>query len=203
MTQEQENDEQNEDYENLVKEQADVIASFIEKYVTNRKDILFNFFNSTPGSSYLLAPGSSSTEYHDCHIGGLAKHSIQVFKNLMKMNKVFNGEYDSETILLVSLFHDIGKALNCDLEDFYVPEEEAWRRKKGFKYNYNHGSVYLTNNQRSVYLLGRLEIPVSPEEYQAILLNDGQYLESNKCYRQKETNLALLLHMADMMSTKQ
>ena len=51
-------------------------------------------------------------------------------------------------------------------------------------------------------MLQKHGIELTSDEHLAIRLNDGQYDETNKSYRMKEPELALLLHWADMWATK-
>ena len=66
-------------------------------------------------SDYFTAP--ASTQYHSCGIGGLADHSLSVYKILKAKNTNFKLEYTDETIAIVGLFHDICKV------DFYKKKE--------------------------------------------------------------------------------
>jgi hypothetical protein len=57
--------------------------------------------------------------------------------------------------------------------------------------------------EMSLFLLQHFGIQMSYEEWEAILLNDGQAVEANRSYSMNETPLALLIHQADRLSCQQ
>ncbi len=184
--------------EELVEKNVETINALIEKYGGERKEEISATLASA--ENFFLSPASSREDYHDAHIGGLAKHSIEVFFNLLKLDKVFAANLDKESMLIVALFHDFGKCQNSNYGNFYEPVEDDWKKKKGFSYELSYGSTWMTTRDRTVFLLSNSNLKLKPEEFQAILLNDGQYIEENKGYKMKESKLALLLHMADRMT---
>jgi hypothetical protein len=58
-------------------------------------------------TDFFIAP--SSTKYHDARDGGLLHHSLRVYDNLVRLNDVFIGDYDPDTLKIVGLLHDICK----------------------------------------------------------------------------------------------
>jgi hypothetical protein len=152
------------------------------------------------GTTYITAPASGKTSYHNCFDGGLAEHNLNVLANLLVLNETFEMGFSDETILVTALFHDIGKVLNTDKEPYYQVTTDKWKRDRGEKYQGVPGSTYLPTHQRSVWLLQSLNFHLTADEYQAILLNDGQYVQENRVYAMKEGNLARLVHMADMLA---
>lgn len=187
-----------EEIEEMVQANVDKINSFIEKYADKRADAISKAL--ADNEAYFLAPASAKEEYHDCHVGGLAKHSIEVFINLLKLDKVFNKGFDKESMLIVALFHDFGKCKNASGGDFYTPMEDSWKRKNGQLYDYDNGGVFMTTRDRTLFHIQKMGLDLTPEEFQAIMLNDGMYIEENKGYKNKECDLALLLHTADRMT---
>lgn len=59
-------------------------------------------------TDFFIAP--SSTKYHDARDGGLLHHSLMVYENLIRLNNVFEGNYNQDTLKIVGLLHDICKA---------------------------------------------------------------------------------------------
>ena len=62
---------------------------------------------------------------------------------------------------------------------------------------------------RALFLLQHFGISMSENEYIGLMLTDGLYEEANKSYyvsyspgRQLKTNIAYILHQADMMASK-
>lgn len=164
----------------------------------DRAQKLTELFEKIGAERYFTAPASSQEDYHNCFPGGLAEHNINVVNALFAIDEALGTNLNVESMCVVGLLHDIGKVMNTDFEDFYVVQDEKWKAEKGQTYTRSDGSIYFPTHQRSVWLLSEFGFKLSPEEYQAILLNDGQYLQENKSYAHKTCNLALLLHMADM-----
>lgn len=149
---------------------------------------------------YFTAPASSKEQFHNCFPGGLAQHNLNVVNSLIELDAIVDGGFDPETLCVVGILHDIGKVVNTDLVEFYSLETERWKIERGEIYSKNDGKVYLPTHQRTMWLITHFGFELSIEEYQAILLNDGQYLAENKAYANKECVLADLLHMADKIS---
>lgn len=180
----------------------ELIFKLIDKLPTGRKEKVKSMLNGPVGDIYFTAPASLREEYHSCFVGGLAQHSLNVVKYLRKLSDALcPGEYSSDTQIFVGLFHDLGKAGDGE-HDYYVPNPSDWHRSKGMLYEVNKDCAYMPTSERGLYLLQLYGIEVSPEEYLAIRLNDGQYDETNRNYRMKEPKLALLVHWADMWATK-
>ena len=106
------------------------------------------------------------------------------------------------------MHHDLGKV--GDLEhDYYVPNESEWHRKnQGAIYTHNKELQHMTVTDRAIFLLGHFKVPMSECEYIGLRLTDGMYEEANKSYyisyqpeRQLRSNIAYILHQADMMAT--
>ncbi len=151
----------------------------------------------------ITTPASSHVQYHSCYPGGLIQHSLRVYRNLKKLADSFLPSGLDETLILVSLLHDIGK-LGSMLEPYYIESTNQWRIDNlGECYTTNSNLTYLGTAQRSIFIINGLGIMLTEEEYQAILIHDGQYVEENKRYAHKETMLGLLLHQADMIACKQ
>jgi len=149
---------------------------------------------------YFTAPASGKNSYHSSYDGGLAVHNLNVLRNLVLLNEAFELGLSDESVCVVAFLHDIGKVVNSDNQPYYTPTEMRWKRERGENYDVNPGSVYFPTHQRSMWLLQKFGFTLNAEEYQAILLNDGQYLNENKAYAMRECTLARALHMADMLS---
>lgn len=149
-----------------------------------------------------LCPASGKKDYHLAEPGGLIKHSLNVLTNLMMICRTFEWEYSKDTLILVALFHDLGK-VGTDTEDYYVPAE-AWRAEKmGELYTINYKMQFMRVPERSLFLLQQHGIQLSLDETLAIRLHDGMSLEENRVYCMKEPRLAFALSMADYVSTRQ
>ena len=73
--------------------------------ITGRKGIedLITYLETT---DFYEAP--ASTRYHNSKPGGLLEHSLNVYRALKELNG-YCGLYDNETLVIVSLLHDICK----------------------------------------------------------------------------------------------
>lgn len=146
------------------------------------------------------APASSRFEFHNAFPGGFIDHSLRVMKHTVKLTEAWKVQVDPASLIMATLFHDWGK-VGTKEDDYYLPEESGWHRQRGKIYNKNP-KVKMPNAQLGLFVLSQFGVPLNEEEYCAILLNDGQYSESNREYGMKEPKLALLVHMADRWSSQ-
>ena len=191
--------------EKKIQETIDLVGQIIEARVsTTRKKKILEMLEGDYGVLYFTAPASSRDAYHYNWPGGLAQHSINVYKNLRKLNEAFDQKFSEESMVIVSLFHDIGKASTSELDKpFYSPQTEEWRLKRGWTHEFTPDPVYMPTHVRSIFVLQHFGIVLTPDEFTAIYLNDGQYADENKPYRLKECPLALMTHMADRIALEQ
>jgi hypothetical protein len=171
--------------------------------VDNSRGSMLRYVLSDLKLEYLLAPASSREDHHCCFPGGLVQHSLNVTSNLYKITKAMApGRWQEAELIFLGLVHDLGKC--GDGENlYYVPNPSDWHRNKGMLYEVNKKCAYMPIQERSLYLLQKYGITLSAEEYLAIRLHDGAYLEENKPYMQKEPDLAILIHWADHWSCAQ
>lgn len=195
----------NKEHEEKIQKNIEVFSDLVENIVSSpRKELISSMMESDFAQLYFTAPASSRENYHYAWPGGLVSHSFNVYKNLRKLNEAFKLNFSEESMFIVSMFHDIGKACATNMtEPHYVPSVEQWKLNKGILYEYNENGVYMPNHLRSIFILMHFSISLSAEEFQAIYLNDGQYLTENKPYALKESKLALYLHMADRIALEQ
>lgn len=157
------------------------------------------------GERLATCPASSRLSHHNAFPGGLVDHSLRVLGNAFKLCKAFGWDsvVSKESLIVGCLFHDFGK-LGDTQKDYYVPQDSDWHRDKlGEIYKINDDMQYMTVPDRGVFLLQHYGVKLSRDETLAILLNDGQYADDNKPYRMKEPLLADVVHIADVISTKQ
>jgi HD domain len=154
------------------------------------------------GERLALCPASSRKEYHAAFPGGLVDHSLRVLGNVLKLNKTFGWDIPRESLIIGALLHDLGKVGNHD-HDYYLPQTDSWRQDKlGEMYTHNRAMQYMTVPDRGVWLCQHFGLKLSQDEFLAIKLNDGQYDDTNAPYKMKEPNLAVLVHMADLIATR-
>jgi len=59
-------------------------------------------------TDFFIAPASSN--YHGAYAGGLVSHSIVVYKELVKLAKIYSTPITIESVIIISLLHDICKS---------------------------------------------------------------------------------------------
>lgn len=155
------------------------------------------------GERLALCPASSKRHYHNAFPGGLVDHSLRVLGNAMRLMKAFEWNIPKESLIIGSLFHDLGKVGDHE-QDNYIPQRDSYLiEKRGEEYTYNKDLKYMTVPHRGLFLCQHFGVRLTHDEMLTILLNDGQYADENKPYRLKEPLLVDCIHMADLISTKQ
>ena len=112
-------------------------------------------------------------------------------------------------MIFAALHHDLGKIGDLS-EDYYVHNDSDWHRKnQGLIYKHNGKPHYMTVTDRAIWLLQHFNVKMTENEYLGLRLTDGMYEEANKSYyvsyqkeRQLKSNIAYILHQADMMASK-
>jgi hypothetical protein len=99
-------------------------AKFIELLSSVNREGIEDLINYISESDFFIAP--ASTIYHCDFDGGLCQHSLNVHMNLNFIIKAYGLDYPEETIILVSLLHDISKI------NFY---EKYFRNQKLYNEN--------------------------------------------------------------------
>ena len=154
---------------------------------TDREGIenLLQYMND---NGFYEAPCSS--QYHLSNKGGLAEHSLNVYNISLNTNMVTGANADINSLILVSLLHDIGK-IGINGVKHYAPNV-----LKGGKIS--ESKPYEINKN----LLGISHEILSLEKQQAILYHNGLYTPLGNGIKGKETPLYLLLHFADLWASR-
>lgn len=141
-------------------------------------------------NSFFEAAGSRVK--HNAFRGGLAKHSLDVYNEAMKLNKTQGLPVNS--IILCSLLHDVCKADQYYIDSNGKPQRDEDTLKNG------HGL-------RSLFIvIRRAELPLNYDEAMAIWWHMGEYEDSLKYHRNEydayykestKNKLCKLIHKAD------
>lgn len=148
-----------------------------------------------------------STEHHLCKEGGLAEHSLNVYRAMVQFynpQSEFTSKEDS--IIIVSLLHDLGKTGQFNKPN-YVPnmindkksKELIQSEKKPFETNKK--LLAIPHEIRSIQIASQF-IELTEEENFAILYHNGMYSDLKYQIQGKERPLQLLLHFADMWASR-
>jgi putative nucleotidyltransferase with HDIG domain len=155
------------------------------------------------GERLALCPASGRKEYHAAFPGGLVDHSLRVLTYAMKLCKTFEWNVPKDSLIIACLFHDLGKVGDHE-NDYYVPQDSEWHREKlGEMYKHNKDILYMTVPDRGVWLCQHFGLKLTQDEWLAIKLNDGQYIQENVPYKMREPMLADIVHQADIIATKE
>lgn len=184
-----------------VSEVYETLKSLVDGERGNKFRELMKFIETE--TDYLISP--ASTKYHLSVPEGLIYHSCSVTKTMIKMMNSIAPDIGVSKCVIVGLLHDLGK-VGLPGMPLYIENEPTEKQKKyGYPastpYSYNSEIIHTSVPARSLYLvMPRFELEL--DEYQAILYHDGQYIDDNKSVAHKETKLLMLLHHADIWSTR-
>ena len=150
-------------------------------------------------TDFFTAP--ASTKYHGAYEGGLLQHSVNVYEAL-RSDPASNLSF-SDSIIVVSLLHDICKANCYRAEKRNVKENGVWVEKQVYVFD---DDLPLGHGEKSLYLASKF-IELSDEEAAAIRWHMGAFDNAfrggdrglNTAY--EKYPLAVMLHLADMRAT--
>ena len=148
---------------------------------------------------FFTAPCSG--QYHLSREGGLAEHSLNVFKTMKDISNAMDSDIPYDSIIICGLLHDLGK-----MGDYGKPNYNENILKSGTisnskPYVTNPGLLYVPHEVRSIAIAQRY-IMLTEDEQFAILYHNGLYTPLGNSYKGKETPMSLLLHFADMWCSR-
>lgn len=197
-----------------MKEQTNIerFEDFLRK--TNREGIE-NLIEFIRKSDFYTAP--ASTRYHSCHEGGLLEHSLNVFDRLMEKRNdtIFARKInvDYESIIIVSLLHDICKSYfyGTELKNKKEYHEKGTKSDSNGRYDWVTVPSYTIDDkipyghgEKSVMMIEEY-IKLKPVERYAIRWHMG-FTEPKEHWNMLSTAirkypLILALHMSDLEAT--
>lgn len=143
----------------------------------------------------------ASTKYHLSVEGGLVYHSISVAWAALKLRKIFFPLLDEGKVIIAAIFHDLGKlGIMNEHEGLYIPRYGSYNALKE-EYEYNkeldkHNAFFPLHELDAINAL-RVFPGIPADVLQAIRVADGFYIEENKPFQHKISQLTHLIHMAD------
>ena len=187
----------------------DTIEGFISD---DRKENLLKFYDDFK-ERMMFAPASGREHFHNAMPGGYVEHILHIIRFSLQVKELWgkngaNINFTDEELVFAAMHHDLGKV--GDLEhDYYIPQTSDWHRiNRGEIYTHNPQLQYMKVPDRGLWLLQHYGVKVTDKEYICIKLTDGLYDEANKAYLMSynpdfnlRTNMAYILHQADMMAT--
>lgn len=177
-----------------------------------------NLITYLDNNGFFTSP--ASTKYHCSYEGGLCEHSLSVYDTLLKVVEAegYSNVYDEECVAIVALLHDIDKMFMYTTEirnkKIYTPNGSKsdnmgrfdWVSVEEYKYRDKEERFILgTHGQNCAYMVNGL-VPLTMTEFSAILNHMGGMEKGsepsevlNDVY--SSNPLAIMLHVADMLST--
>lgn len=162
-------------------------ADFLAVYNSsvNRRDGAVAMLKWLEGSGFFTAPASS--KYHLAQPGGLAVHSLNVYKRLLEITArdVFGGtdgallaEEVRETVAILGLLHDVCKAdvYHQETKRRKNPDTGKWEDCLGYTFR---DPFPLGHGEKSLYLITR-HMALTEEEALAIRWHMGAYDDAVK-----------------------
>lgn len=153
-------------------------------------------------NGFYSAPCSS--KYHLAQPGGLAEHSLNVFRHAIDFAEMFFTKQGKQltfefvnSITICSLLHDLGKAGQFGKPNYKaIPGADAG----SITYETNKDLLYVPHEIRSIAIASKF-IDLTEEEQYAILYHNGLYGELTG-FKGKEIPLYLILSYADLWAAR-
>lgn len=159
----------------------------------------------------------ASAKFHNNYPGGLLDHSLKVYKLTSQLNKAFKAELPEDSIIIVSLLHDLSKIGSYEIYQRNKKNEfDQWYKALEYRKS-THNSVTEDTSEDQRLLLVALEhgiksayiasqfIKLDLEETEAIANHmttwGSESLQSLASTAYGNNKLAFLLHVADEYST--
>lgn len=172
-----------------------------------QRDGINNLLNWLESTDFFTAPASS--RYHGAFEGGLAMHSLNVYRRLKDLTVFYGCEEGSaedismESVAIVALFHDLCKVDYYTVSTRNVKNEKTGQWEKVPFYKKQEQFPFGGHGSKSVYLVQHF-MPLEPHEAAAINCHMGSWDRQDYgnpgevfgCNR-----LAWLLHVADEAAT--
>ena len=191
------------------------IAAIKKVFTGDRLEKLLHMYSPDElGNELAMAPASGKLNFHSAYPGGYIDHVMNVATNAYKIKKMFEASggiinFTDEELLFAAFHHDLGK-LGDGKEPYYLPQTSEWHQKNKKEYfTHNPKLQYFDVTDRAFWLLNQYGITYTQKEQLGIHMADGLYNEATKKYFmsynedfQLKTDLPLILHWADHMSTR-
>jgi len=153
-----------------------------------------NVVNFLVDSDFFSAPASS--KFHGAEIGGLVRHSLNVMKTMKSLNREMEKNYyDSDTITIVGLLHDVCK-VNTYKPNLLKSGELSTSKpyKKEDKFPIGHG-------EKSVIILLGLGLELTNDEMLAIRYHMNMFDDGGYRFNKNWNKLSILCFLADYFTS--
>lgn len=146
----------------------------------------------------MLAPASTRLEYTCCHAGGLVEHSLRVLQHAAKLRQVYNqgDEVTTNSLILTSLYHDIGK-VGTDTKEYYVENTSDWHRDKlGIFYNVAERFQHVPVSQLSLWTISKNMVEIDMDEWYSVSMIGNKAMRDDMPTTGNEPWLSVILSQA-------
>jgi len=174
----------------------------IELLLSTERKGIENLIQHMGENGFFTAPCSS--QYHLCKEGGLAEHSLNVYKtmdNVAVSLEIYDTAKFTEELILTSLLHDLGKMGQYGkalYTENYLASGKISEKKP---FETNKQLLAIPHEIRSIQIAERF-IELTEAESHAILYHNGLYGDLKYAYSGKETELSMLLHFSDLWCSR-
>lgn len=150
---------------------------------------------------YFTAPCSS--QYHGSKEGGLLDHSVNVADLMLDMSGMLNcfSEDMSESIVIVGLFHDLGKSGYYGKQNYVENILKNGKKSDVKPYEINKELLSIPHEVSSIHILSKF-IQLTEEETFSILYHNGLYTGVVRELKGNERPMQMILHFADMWASR-
>ena len=179
----------------------EIIETSLKKTKRDGMEELLAFMEE---SGFYTAPCSGGN--HLCKEGGLAEHSCNVMFTAEKLSVALLGGKNitqdiRDSIVIAALLHDLGKIGDYEKPLYVDNILKSGKPSTAKPYKWNKDLTNVPHAIRSI-KLATLFIDLTEDEEWAILTHDGLYDFMKYEIQGHETWLSLLIHWADLWSTK-
>ena len=158
----------------------------VDTYIGDRTDGIKSMLHHMQ-ETYMMAPASGKTWYHNAFPGGYVDHVNRVVQYAVEQHRLYikmggTVDYTEEQLVFAALFHDLGKIGDGDKPN-YIPQTDKWRQDKlSEMYTYNPDLQFMLIPDRSLFILQKFGIKVDQKEFLGIRCHDGVFDKANEAY---------------------
>lgn len=168
-----------------------------------KRDGIDNLLAWLENSDWFTAP--ASTRFHGNYEGGLCEHSLNVHRELTRLNELYQLAYSKETIAITALFHDLCKVNYYKRGTRNIKDESTgrWVIKEIWEIDER---MPLGHGEKSCIIL-QWYIRLEPEELLAIRWHMGGFDSAVKggdygfSKAQNGSKLVTLISVADLIAS--
>lgn len=172
---------------------------FIEELRNTQREGINSLIEHMEISSFFTSPCSGA--HHLAKEGGLLEHSLNVLDCIRKLNTALDAGIPDSTLIIVALLHDLGKMGDHGKLNYVENVLKSGKQSESKPYVTNTALSYIPHEVRSVAIAERY-IHLTEEEEQSILWHNGLYSLFKYEIQGKETPLYMILHFADLWSSR-